>query len=163
MNKIITFFTILWFSHSLMDAANYKSIIISKNDDSIVCINIKDELKITCHDDSMFVSGATYEFAFALPEIKGWIHDTDLQEETDPSTTSIWSHHADQTNMSYTSDHISLTNLPYGSDISIYSIDGTLKRSKKSVSGNEIISLKDFTPGVYVLKVNGQSTKILIR
>lgn len=190
-------------------ATGYKSITVNKTDSSKVAINIKDELLITGNGDSLYITGGTYDFIFAFADVTGWVHETDLQEEVEPtpppvepeepdvedpdpenpdpdnpdtpdpenpdqpggpsqpedpdSETGLFAPGSNGVEIGYDSDYITLTNLPANSAIMLYSLEGKTLYNNLSASGNEVIRLNTFAPGVYILNVNGQSTKILVR
>lgn len=167
MKKLYALLLILWTVNTAVGASNYKSIIVNKFDDTKICINLKDEMKITSDADSLFVTGATYDFDFALADIKGWIHSTSLQDEVDPNPeeppTGIWDADDDHVEMKHLGNHILITNLPANSSVMMCAIDGKVYYNNSSASDSEIIRLENLTPGVYVLVINGQSTKILVK
>ena len=58
-------------------------------------------------------------------------------------------------------DNLYFSNLPENSLIKIYTADGSLVKSM-TASGAYKISLADFSAGVYIVSVNGVSTKIAV-
>lgn len=59
------------------------------------------------------------------------------------------------------SDNLCFSNLPENSFIKVYTADGSLVKSMR-VSGSYRISLAEFSTGVYIVSVNGVSTKIAV-
>ncbi|MCH5329275.1 MAG: hypothetical protein J1E02_09660 [Coprobacter sp.] len=163
--KIITFLAagFLTFS-SLASAAAYKSIIVNKKDGSKVCINIKDNLKITCDKETLYATGGTYDFQFPFAEISGWFHNPDLQEEVDPNPpVGISSAEAEAVGVAQMGDHILLTRLPENTVVTFCSVEGKMIYNNTTASDTHIVPLTQLRPGLYILTVNRQTTKILVK
>ena len=87
--------------------------------------------------------------------------DPDNPDPDDPD--GIYSAGTDKPGVSQLGDHIMITNLPADSVVAFYTVDGTMLYVASSVNGSEIIPLNNLASGVYILQVNNQTTKILVR
>lgn len=149
---------------SCFGATTYKSITVNHKSGETVGINLKKNLKVSCQQDSLVVTGATYGFAFALADIKGWTHNTEEQEEVDPNPPSgIVNVDADKGGLELTDDYVVLSGLPANSNVALYAVNGDTVAARVSVSGTHTIALNTLAPGVYILSVNGKTTKILVK
>lgn len=65
-------------------------------------------------------------------------------------------------NLVHVDNMLKFQNLPMNSEIEVFSADGILLFANV-VEGNYILMLDDFSQGIYIVRVNGISTKIAIK
>lgn len=77
------------------------------------------------------------------------------------SSSSIEENNVGDSKVNNTGDALLFSNLPAGSEIKVHSVDGKLVKSA-AAEGSYRINISDLSAGVYVVSVNGVSTKISV-
>lgn len=132
-------------------AESYEGILVTMVDGTTTTISFDKNPVIKLQPEKLVVQTDIATTEFDRSKVTRFNYVTDLSgvEGIDRSAVSI----RNNGSMLY------LSNLPVGSDIEVYSTDGKLLESVRA-TGNHTIEIAGLPSGIYIVSVNGVSTKI---
>ena len=117
------------------------------------CINLSDNLKTEFKEDRVIFADGELLFEFNRKKVDSFIFS---------ETVGIETAHADASAPVMGPGSMSFSNLPGNSRIQVVAINGSVV-ADVTVSGNYALNLNGWTAGVYVVKVNGLSYKVIVK
>lgn len=151
MRKLIL--TLLLLSVVVTHAQEYSKVVVTLTDGTIRTISLSEKPIVTIANGKLVIKTemTTTEFDRANVSRFNFISDVDGIEEIESDVQDVYKD----------GDNLCFSNLPENSLIEIYATDGTLLK-RETASGTYKITLSDFSAGVYIVSVNGVSTKIAV-
>ena len=151
MRKLIL--TLLLLSVVVTHAQEYSKVVVTLTDGTIRTISLSEKPIVTIANGKLVIKTemTTTEFDRANVSRFNFISDVDGIEEIESDVQDVYND----------GDNLCFSNLPENSLIEIYATDGTLLK-RETASGAYKISLSEISAGVYIVSVNGVSTKIAV-
>ena len=151
MRKLIL--ALLLLSVVVMQAQEYSKVVVTLTDGTIRTISLSEKPIVTIANGKLVIKTemTTTEFDRANVSRFNFISDVDGIEEIESDVQDVYND----------GDNLCFSNLPENSLIEIYATDGTLLK-RETASGAYKISLSEISAGVYIVSVNGVSTKIAV-
>lgn len=151
MRKLIL--TLLLLSVVVTHAQEYSKVVVTLTDGTIRTISLSEKPIVTIANGKLVIKTemTTTEFDRANVSRFNFISDVDGIEEIESDIQDVYND----------GDNLCFSNLPENSLIEIYATDGTLLK-RETASGAYKISLSEISAGVYIVSVNGVSTKIAV-
>ena len=151
MRKLIL--TLLLLSVVVTHAQEYSKVVVTLTDGTIRTISLSEKPIVTIANGKLVIKTEmmTTEFDRANVSRFNFISDVDGIEEIESDVQDVYND----------GDNLCFSNLPENSLIEIYATDGTLLK-RETASGTYKITLAELSAGVYIVSVNGVSTKIAV-
>ena len=151
MRKLIL--TLLLLSVVVTHAQEYSKVVVTLTDGTSRTISLSEKPIVTIANEKLVIKTemTTTEFDRANVSRFNFISDVDGIEEIESDIQDVYND----------GDHLCFSNLPENSLIEIYATDGTLLK-RETASGTYKITLAELSAGVYIVSVNGVSTKIAV-
>lgn len=150
----ILFLALTLFLISNVSAQTYNGVTLTLRDGSSSIINFTGEHPLIKFADNkllIITTESTAEFS-----------RTDIVKLNYNEGAGVDNINHNNTSISYNGDAIIFSGLPSNSNLAIYSIDGKLVKSENLTDTNYILPFNSLTQGIYIVTVNGVSTKISI-
>lgn len=152
MRKVLMPLFLLLFS-SMMLAQEYNNVVVTLTDGTSRTISLSEKPIVTIANGKLVIKTDMSTTEFDRANVARFNFVSDLVGIDEISS--------DDNEVIKDGDNLYFSNLPEDSLIKIYTADGSLVKST-TASGAYKISLADFSAGVYIVSVNGVSTKIAI-
>ena len=152
MRKVLMPLFLLLFS-SMMLAQEYNNVVVTLTDGTSRTISLSEKPIVTIANGKLVIKTAMSTTEFARANVARFNFVSDLVGIDEISS--------DDNEVIKDGDNLYFSNLPENSLIKIYTADGSLVKSM-TASGAYKISLAEFSAGVYIVSVNGVSTKIAV-
>ena len=152
MRKVLMPLFLLLFS-SMMLAQEYNNVVVTLTDGTSRTISLSEKPIVTIANGKLVIKTDMSTTEFDRANVARFNFVSDLVGIDEISS--------DDNEVIKDGDNLYFSNLPEDSLIKIYTADGSLVKNM-TVSGAYKISLADFSAGVYIVSVNGVSTKIAI-
>lgn len=154
MKKLLTAALIVFACAANSYAEDFKQLILWKANGERVNISLEEYPRVTFTSDEVLITTHMNDFSFPAKDIVRFTYDT--------STTGIENVTSDnQLSFSLIKNRLSISNTKSNSTIMVYQVDGVLMTSQKSdKSGNVIINMESYQPGVYIVKTASGNFKI---
>ena len=152
MRKVLMPLFLLLFS-SMMLAQEYNNVVVTLTDGTSRTISLSEKPIVTIANGKLVIKTDMSTTEFDRANVARFNFVSDLVGIDEISS--------DDNEVIKDGDNLYFSNLPENSLIKIYTADGSLVKSM-TVSGAYKISLADFSAGVYIVSVNGVSTKIAV-
>ena len=151
MRKLIL--TLLLLSVVVTHAQEYSKVVVTLTDGTIRTISLSEKPIVTIANGKLVIKTdmTTTEFDRANVSRFNFISDVVGIKEIESDAQDVYND----------GDSLCFSNFPENSLIEIYATDGTLLK-RETASGTYKITLSDFSAGVYIVSVNGVSTKIAV-
>lgn len=152
MRKVLMPLFLLLFS-SMMLAQEYNNVVVTLTDGTSRTISLSEKPIVTIANGKLVIKTdmSTTEFDRANVARFNFVSDLVGIDEISSNDNEVIKD----------GDNLYFSNLPEDSLIKIYTADGSLVKST-TASGAYKISLAEFSAGVYIVSVNGVSTKIAV-
>lgn len=152
MRKVLIPLFLLLFS-SMMLAQEYNNVVVTLTDGTSRTISLSEKPIVTIANGKLVIKTdmSTTEFDRANVARFNFVSDLVGIDEISSEDNEVIKD----------GDNLYFSNLPEDSLIKIYTADGSLVKNI-TASGAYKISLADFSAGVYIVSVNGVSTKIAV-
>ena len=126
----------------------------NRNGTKVGYFSVSDNPKVTFTSDKVIVTTNSADVHYySLPNMWKFTYDTG---------TGINDINVDKNAMQFDGSVIIFPSLEVGTDIAVYNTNGTLVMSKKATkAGDYSFPLSDLSHGVYMVKVNGKTYKIV--
>lgn len=111
------------------------------------------DTKITFANANMCFTASDYQFEVPLSEIVKWTYEDQTSGVDDVIGSGI--------TITRNGDVITISGLATGSDVAVYATDGKLIHSGRSSATVYVVRADSWTPGVYVIKAENSSFKIV--
>ena len=152
MRKVLMPLFLLLFS-SMMLAQEYNNVVVTLTDGTSRTISLSEKPIVTIANGKLVIKTDMSTTEFDRANVARFNFVSDLVGIDEISS--------DDNEVIKDGDNLYFSNLPEDSLIKIYTADGSLVKSM-TASGAYKISLAEFSAGVYIVSVNGVSTKIAI-
>lgn len=152
MRKVLMPLFLLLFS-SMMLAQEYNNVVVTLTDGTSRTISLSEKPIVTIANGKLVIKTDMSTTEFDRANVARFNFVSDLVGIDEISS--------DDNEVIKDGDNLYFSNLPEDSLIKIYTADGSLVKST-TASGAYKISLADFSAGVYIVSVNGVSTKIAV-
>jgi hypothetical protein len=152
MRKVLMPLFLLLFS-SMMLAQEYNNVVVTLTDGTSRTISLSEKPIVTIANGKLVIKTDMSTTEFDRANVARFNFVSDLVGIDEISS--------DDNEVIKDGDNLYFSNLPENSLIKIYTADGSLVKSM-TASGAYKISLAEFSAGVYIVSVNGVSTKIAI-
>ena len=152
MRKVLMPLFLLLFS-SMMLAQEYNNVVVTLTDGTSRTISLSEKPIVTIANGKLVIKTDMSTTEFDRANVARFNFVSDLVGIDEISS--------DDNEVIKDGDNLYFSNLPENSLIKIYTADGSLVKNM-TVSGAYKISLADFSAGVYIVSVNGVSTKIAV-
>ena len=151
MRKLIL--TLLLLSVVVTHAQEYSKVVVTLTDGTIRTISLSEKPIVTIANGKLVIKTemTTTEFDRANVSRFNFISDVDGIEEIESDVQDVYND----------GENLYFSNLTENSLIEIYATDGTLLK-RKTASGTYKITLAELSAGIYIVSVNGVSTKIAV-
>ena len=152
MRKVLMPLFLLLFS-SMMLAQEYNNVVVTLTDGTSRTISLSEKPIVTIANGKLVIKTdmSTTEFDRANVARFNFVSDV----------VGVDRISSDDNGVIKEGDNLYFSNLPENSLIKIYTADGSIVKSM-TASGAYKISLAEFSAGVYIVSVNGVSTKIAV-
>lgn len=150
----ILFLALTMFFINIASAQTYNGVTLTMRDGSESIINFIGEqptIKFSENKLLIITDESTTEFS-----------RTDIAKLNYNEGAGIDNINQNSTSITYNGDAIIFAGLPSNSTLAIYSIDGKLVKSENLTDNNYILPFNNLAQGVYIVTINGVSTKISI-
>ena len=152
MRKVLMPLFLLLFS-SMMLAQEYNNVVVTLTDGTSRTISLSEKPIVTIANGKLVIKTDMSTTEFDRANVARFNFVSDLVGIDEISS--------DDNEVIKDGDNLYFSNLPENSLIKIYTADGSLVKSM-TASGAYKIFLAEFSAGVYIVSVNGVSTKIAI-
>ena len=152
MRKVLMPLFLLLFS-SMMLAQEYNNVVVTLTDGTSRTISLSEKPIVTIANGKLVIKTDMSTTEFDRANVARFNFVSDLVGIDEISS--------DDNEVIKDGDNLYFSKLPENSLIKIYTADGSLVKNV-IVSGVYKISLADFSAGVYIVSVNGVSTKIAV-
>lgn len=152
MRKVLMPLFLLLFS-SMMLAQEYNNVVVTLTDGTSRTISLSEKPIVTIANGKLVIKTDMSTTEFDRANVARFNFVSDLVGIDEISS--------DDNEVIKDGDNLYFSNLPEDSLIKIYTADGSLVKST-TASGAYKISLAEFSAGVYIVSVNGVSTKIAV-
>jgi hypothetical protein len=152
MRKVLMPLFLLLFS-SMMLAQEYNNVVVTLTDGTSRTISLSEKPIVTIANGKLVIKTDMSTTEFDRANVARFNFVSELVGIDEISS--------DDNEVIKDGDNLYFSNLPENSLIKIYTADGSLVKSM-TASSAYIISLAEFSAGVYIVSVNGVSTKIAI-
>ena len=152
MRKVLMPLFLLLFS-SMMLAQEYNNVVVTLTDGTSRTISLSEKPIVTIANGKLVIKTDMSTTEFDRANVARFNFVSDLVGIDEISS--------DDNEVIKDGDNLYFSNLPENSLIKIYTDEGSLVKSM-TASGAYKISLAEFSAGVYIVSVNGVSTKIAI-
>ncbi|MBR2153002.1 MAG: T9SS type A sorting domain-containing protein [Bacteroidaceae bacterium] len=153
--SILSLFLFLLGSSDIANAQSQKLIIWQKSGDKVY-YNLEENPKVTFSETDMVIATKSFTISYPIEQLLRYTYDI--------TPTSIENTTSNEMRISQKGDAMTFENLKQGCTIQVYSLDGTLVESKLTANERTItVSLGGYPAGVYLIKANGITYKILKR
>lgn len=152
MRKVLIPLFLLLFS-SMMLAQEYNNVVVTLTDGTSRTISLSEKPIVTIANGKLVIKTDMSTTEFDRANVARFNFVSDLVGIDEISS--------DDNEVIKDGDNLYFSNLPEDSLIKIYTADGSLVKST-TASGAYKISLAEFSAGVYIVSVNGVSTKIAV-
>lgn len=152
MRKVLMPLFLLLFS-SMMLAQEYNNVVVTLTDGTSRTISLSEKPIVTIANGKLVIKTDMSTTEFDRANVARFNFVSDLVGIDEISS--------DDNEVIKDGDNLYFSNLPENSLIKIYTADGSLVKSM-TASGAYTISLAEFSAGVYIVSVNGVSTKIAV-
>jgi hypothetical protein len=152
MRKVLMPLFLLLFS-SMMLAQEYNNVVVTLTDGTRRTISLSEKPIVTIANGKLVIKTDMSTTEFDRANVARFNFVSDLVGIDEISS--------DDNEVIKDGDNLYFSNLPENSLIKIYTADGSLVKSM-TASGAYKISLAEFSAGVYIVSVNGVSTKIAV-
>ena len=152
MRKVLMPLFLLLFS-SMMLAQEYNNVVVTLTDGTSRTISLSEKPIVTIANGKLVIKTDMSTTEFDRANVARFNFVSDLVGIDEISS--------DDNEVIKDGDNLYFSNLPENSLIKIYTADGSLVKSM-TASSAYIISLAEFSAGVYIVSVNGVSTKIAV-
>ena len=111
------------------------------------------DAKITFENANICFTSRDWKFEIPICDLTNWTYDLPLSSVEDVISENI--------SITQTGDVLIVAGAPAGSRINVYAVDGKRIATVKSSSEKEYISTEGWSEGVYIIKVNDRTFKIV--
>lgn len=153
--KKILFLLLVAFGAFLASAKGYNSLKVNLSNGSTVTIVLSDDLQVSFTDDNLVAQGKFADVQIAKNDIDTFEHIYDASSSISDATVG-------GTKMSQQGNNLNFSNLPTNTTLHVFDTGGREVMSENA-SGDFNLSLDGLTPGIYIVVVNNQSYKVVIR
>ena len=148
---------LLTVSYSAMQADQVQSLIVQLKDGSQTAFFLKDKPQVTFDGPNLKVTSTAGDTSFALSDVLRFTY-----AKKDP--TGIDEMVTDPTGVDFQGDVLVISQLNANGDVSVYALDGKLLRQlKASHAGTYRLNLSELPAGLYLVKADNVTYKILKR
>ena len=148
---------LLTVSYSAMQADQVQSLIVQLKDGSQTAFFLKDKPQVTFDGPNLKVTSTAGDTSFALSDVLRFTY-----AKKDP--TGIDEMVTDPTGVDFQGDVLVISQLKANGDVSVYALDGKLLRElKASHAGTYRLNLSELPTGLYLVKADNVTYKILKR
>lgn len=148
---------LLTVSYSAMQADQVQSLIVQLKDGSQTAFFLKDKPQVTFDGPNLKVTSTAGDTSFALSDVLRFTY-----AKKDP--TGIDEMVTDPTGVDFQGDVLVISQLKANGDVSVYALDGKLLRQlKASHAGTYRLNLSELPTGLYLVKADNVTYKILKR
>lgn len=152
MRKILIL-SFLLFGCRVISAQEYNNVVVTLSDGTSQTISLSEKPIVTIANGKLVIKTDMSTTEFDRANVARFNFDAEVD-----GVDEILS---DDNGVTKDGDNLYFSNLPENSLIKIYSADGSLVKNM-TASGAYKISLAEFSVGVYIVSVNGVSTKIAV-
>lgn len=136
-------------------AEGYNCLRVSLSDGSTVTIVMSDDLKVSFTDENLVAAGRFADVQIAKNDIDTFEHIYDASSSISDATVG-------GTTMSRQGNSLNFSNLPSNTTLHVFDTAGR-EVMTENAGGDFELSLDGLTPGIYIVVVNNQSYKVVIR
>ena len=144
-------------------AAGIVSMTVHTTDGASTCIAMESDMTATVFNKTLVLNCEKGTIEFAAEDVVKWTYSDEPGDDSLWGLAAIGDVAGDSNDAAMTTEGgiLSVSNLPQNSKVSVVSVSGSVLR-QATVSGEYVMSLGDFTPGIYIVTVNEKSFKIAI-
>ena len=154
MKKIVIFLLLLMpFQTSIAQSSNSK-LIIWKNDGSKVTYALDEHPITTFTSDGVTITTNSISVSYPIDKIQKYTYEGIASAIATPKADN-------DILISQNNNEFTFSNLKEGSSIQVYSVDGLLLHSILVAEKNVLVSLDSYPCGVYVIKADNVSYKVI--
>ena len=133
-------------------AGQERKLVVWLKDGEKVYYDLEESPKTTFTGSDVIITTDVVTVSYPMEQVLRYTYDL--------ATTDIENLKENEIHISQHGNSLGFENLKSGTVIKVYSIDGTLKDSV-SAGGSVTVSLDNYSSGVYIIKVNGMTYKVL--
>lgn len=152
--KKFLFLLLLAFGAFHVSAKGYNCLKVNLSNGSTVTIVLSDDLQVSFTDDNLVAKGSLADVQIAKNDIDTFEHVYDASSISDATIGG--------TTMNQQGNSLNFNNLPINTTLRVFDTGGREVMSENA-SGDFEFSLDGLTPGIYIVVVNNQSYKVVIR
>lgn len=134
----------------------YNTITFWYNDGSHVSYSLNDEVDIKFEGNFIVAYTKFVEVMYDVNNIKNITYSMDVVTDIEKNIDEL-------KHVNYQNGRLLFQNLPIGSHLRIYTVNGIKVVDIPNLSGDYIYQLSSFTHGVYIVNINGITSKILLK
>lgn len=154
MRKILLLLLLVFGAHHA-SAEGYNCLKVNLSDGSTVTIVMSDDLKVSFTDENLVATGTFADVQIAKNDIDTFEHIYDEASSISDATVG-------GTTMSRQGNSLNFSNLPANTTLHVFDTAGREVMTGNAVGDYEL-SLDGLTPAIYIVVVNNQSYKVVIR
>lgn len=128
---------------------------IWQTDGQVQSINLSEQPVTTFSDGNLVVTTSTATITLPMEKVKKYTYIL--------STDAIENVKAEKVTISQNGESITFSGLKNGAEIKVYSASGILMKEVKASRESETVTVSDLQVGVYAVKANGVTYKIMKR
>ena len=154
MKKLLLFLMVLFVTS--MAKADDKVLQILLSDGQVVSINLNEEPRTTYQDGNLVITTTKNTFSYPLEQVKKFTYSSIATSIDVPEKMGVA--------FSKDGEVLTLTNLKPHTKVTLYNVSGQLLKTIDSKDDKKVVvSASQFPFGIYVVKANGGTYKIMKR
>ncbi|MDE7411754.1 MAG: T9SS type A sorting domain-containing protein [Paramuribaculum sp.] len=142
--------------------AGYKSVVITKDDNTTLAITMEDDLTSEVRDGEFVLQCSKGSLAWPVSEVKKFTFSAELGESFEEHLLAgVDTPVADAVVLVNNLDNVTMENLPADTQVMLVNVAGQVLHNAV-VTGHHSVSLSGLSTGVYVLTYGNKSLKIAV-
>lgn len=142
-------------------AGGYKSVVITKDDNSTLAITMEDGMTSMVQDGEFLLQCDKGTMAMPVSEVKKITFSENAGESIEDQLSGIEMTETDAVVLVQNFDNVTMENLPADTQVMLVNMSGQVMHSAVA-SGHHVVSLSGLSTGVYVLTYGNKSLKIAV-
>ncbi len=142
-------------------ASGYKSVVITKDDNSTLAITMEDDMTSMVQDGEFVLQCSKGLLAMPVSEVRKLTFSAEPGENIEDQLAGVDTPVADAVVLVQNLDNVTMENLPADTQVMLVNIAGQVLHSAV-VTGHHSVSLRGLSSGVYVLTYGNESLKIAV-
>lgn len=146
---------------ALAAATSYRSLVIHRADDSVVAVNIEENMTTSVADGNLQITNGKHTLSLPVGELTYWNFSTEAGPSLETAGIETVSADRPQVTITLTGSTLQLSGLPAGGcRVSLFATDGRLILDRRVSSGETSLDISGLAPALYILRYDKYSLKI---